>query len=36
MTPEALERLADEDLMPLVARKDPAAFEDIGLDRLRA
>jgi RNA polymerase sigma-70 factor, ECF subfamily len=24
---EALQRLADEDLMPLVARKDPAAFE---------
>ncbi len=27
MTPEELQRLADEDLMPLVARKDPAAFE---------
>jgi RNA polymerase sigma-70 factor, ECF subfamily len=25
--PEQLQRLADEDLMPLVARKDPAAFE---------
>jgi RNA polymerase sigma-70 factor, ECF subfamily len=24
---QALQRLADEDLMPLVARKDPAAFE---------
>lgn len=27
MKPEALQRLADEDLMPLVARKDPSAFE---------
>ena len=27
MKPEELQRLADEDLMPLVARKDPAAFE---------
>jgi RNA polymerase sigma-70 factor, ECF subfamily len=27
MNAEALQRLADEDLMPLVARKDPAAFE---------
>src|SRR5262245_4049518 len=27
MTTEDLQRLADEDLMPLVARKDPAAFE---------
>ncbi|MGH2994179.1 MAG: sigma-70 family RNA polymerase sigma factor [Solirubrobacterales bacterium] len=27
MNVEALQRLADEDLMPLVARKDPAAFE---------
>ena len=27
MKPEALQRLADEDLMPLVGRKDPAAFE---------
>ena len=27
MKPEALQRLADEDLMPLVARKDPDAFE---------
>ncbi len=27
LTPKALERLADEDLMPLVERKDPAAFE---------
>jgi RNA polymerase sigma-70 factor (ECF subfamily) len=27
MKPEALQRLGDEDLMPLVARKDPAAFE---------
>src|ERR687891_2321982 len=27
MNAEDLQRLADEDLMPLVARKDPAAFE---------
>ena len=27
MRPEDLQRLADEDLMPLVGRKDPAAFE---------
>ena len=27
MDKQALQRLADEDLMPLVARKDPAAFE---------
>jgi RNA polymerase sigma-70 factor, ECF subfamily len=27
MTPAELERLADEDLMPLVAREDPLAFE---------
>lgn len=27
MSPEDLQRLADEDLMPLVARKDPRAFE---------
>jgi len=27
MKPVALQRLGDEDLMPLVARKDPAAFE---------
>jgi len=27
MKPAALQRLGDEDLMPLVARKDPAAFE---------
>jgi RNA polymerase sigma-70 factor (ECF subfamily) len=27
MNAEALQRLADEDLMPLVARKDPDAFE---------
>jgi RNA polymerase sigma-70 factor (ECF subfamily) len=27
MKPEELQRLADEDLMPLVSRKDPVAFE---------
>ena len=27
MRPEDLQRLGDEDLMPLVSRKDPAAFE---------
>ena len=27
MNSEDLQRLADEDLMPLVARKDPDAFE---------
>jgi RNA polymerase sigma-70 factor, ECF subfamily len=27
MRPEDVQRLADEDLMPLVGRKDPAAFE---------
>ena len=27
LTPEELHRLADEDLMPLVDRRDPAAFE---------
>jgi RNA polymerase sigma-70 factor, ECF subfamily len=27
MKPEELQRLGDEDLMPLVGRKDPAAFE---------
>jgi RNA polymerase sigma-70 factor, ECF subfamily len=26
---DALHRLADEDLMPLVERRDPAAFETI-------